>query len=99
MKEKLSKITEYYSPKILVEVNDVFIKLVKIKANKVPWHNHKNGNNYENSVTDLHLNSSNIEIKNHNEKNTSYLFNNCVSSYGDTNFKCSRKNRVNSSIF
>ena len=42
LKEKLSKITEYYSPKIIGEVNDVFIKLVKIKGNKVPWHIHRN---------------------------------------------------------
>ncbi len=42
LKEKLSQITEYYSPKIVGEVNDVFIKLVKIKGNKVPWHNHEN---------------------------------------------------------
>jgi len=42
LKEKLSEITEYFSPKIIGEVNDVFIKLVKIKGNKVPWHNHKN---------------------------------------------------------
>jgi quercetin dioxygenase-like cupin family protein len=38
----LSEITDYFSPKILGEVNDVFIKLVKIKGDKVPWHNHKN---------------------------------------------------------
>ena len=42
LKEKLSEITEYYSPRIIGEVNDVFIKLVKIKGNKVPWHIHKN---------------------------------------------------------
>jgi quercetin dioxygenase-like cupin family protein len=42
LQEKLSEITEYFSPKIVGEVNDVFIKLVKIKGNKVPWHNHKN---------------------------------------------------------
>lgn len=42
LKEKLSEITDYFSPKILGEVNDVFIKLVKIKGDKVPWHNHKN---------------------------------------------------------
>jgi quercetin dioxygenase-like cupin family protein len=42
LKEKLSKITEYYAPKIIGEVNDVFIKLVKIKGNKVPLHIHKN---------------------------------------------------------
>lgn len=42
LKEKLSEITDYFSPKILGEVNDVFIKLVKIKGDKVPWHTHKN---------------------------------------------------------
>lgn len=42
LKEKLSEITDYFSPKILGEVNDVFIKLVKIKGDKVPWHNHEN---------------------------------------------------------
>ena len=41
LKEKLSGITKYYSPKVIGEVNDVFIKLVKIKGDKVPWHNHK----------------------------------------------------------
>ncbi len=41
LKEKLSEITEYYSPKIVGEVNDVFIKLAKIKGNKVPWHTHE----------------------------------------------------------
>ena len=43
LKEKLSLINEYYAPKIIGEVNDVFVKLVKIKGNKVPWHNHRNG--------------------------------------------------------
>jgi len=42
LKEKLSEISEYFSPKIIGEVNDVFIKLVKIKGNKVPWHTHEN---------------------------------------------------------
>tara|TARA_R110001632_G_scaffold65_11_gene287 strand:+ start:1279 stop:1638 length:360 start_codon:yes stop_codon:yes gene_type:complete len=42
LKEKLSEITDYFSPKVVGEVNDVFIKLVKIKGDKVPWHNHKN---------------------------------------------------------
>ena len=42
LKEKLSEITACFSPKIIGEVNDVFIKLVKIKGNKVPWHTHEN---------------------------------------------------------
>jgi len=41
IKEQLETIKEYYSPKIIGEVNDVYIKLVKIKGDKVPWHNHK----------------------------------------------------------
>lgn len=40
--EELNHIQDYFSPKIIGEVNDVFIKLVKIKGDKVPWHNHKN---------------------------------------------------------
>jgi quercetin dioxygenase-like cupin family protein len=39
--DQLNTIKDYYSPKIIGEVNDVYIKLVKIKGNKVPWHNHK----------------------------------------------------------
>ncbi len=32
----------HFSPKVIGEVNDVFVKLAKIKGEKVPWHNHKN---------------------------------------------------------
>lgn len=42
LKEKFSEIPAYFSPNIIGEVNDVFIKLVKIKGNKVPWHTHEN---------------------------------------------------------
>ena len=42
IKKQLETIKDYYSPKIIGEVNDVFIKLVKIHGNKVPWHHHKN---------------------------------------------------------
>jgi quercetin dioxygenase-like cupin family protein len=37
-----SNIEKYFSPKIIGEVNDVYVKLAKIKGDKVPWHNHKN---------------------------------------------------------
>lgn len=37
----LKDITNHYSPKIIGEVNDVYIKIVKILGEKVPWHNHK----------------------------------------------------------
>lgn len=32
----------YFSPKIIGEVNDQYIKVVKIKGQEVPWHNHEN---------------------------------------------------------
>ena len=48
MKEKLNLtialqgIKDYFSPGIVGEVNDVFIKIAKIKGDDIPWHNHKN---------------------------------------------------------
>lgn len=42
LKHHLSGVTEYFSPKVIEEVNDVFIKVAKIKGDKVPWHNHEN---------------------------------------------------------
>lgn len=32
---------EYFSPRIIGEVNDDYIKVVKIKGQDVPWHNHQ----------------------------------------------------------
>lgn len=32
----------YFSPRIIGEVNDQYIKIVKIKGQDVPWHNHEN---------------------------------------------------------
>ena len=32
----------YYSPRIIGEVNDQYIKVVKIIGQKVPWHYHEN---------------------------------------------------------
>lgn len=42
LKDCLNNITEYFSPEIIGEVNDVYVKVAKIKGDKVPWHNHKN---------------------------------------------------------
>ena len=39
--EKLTKFTEYYSPKIAGELNGQFVKLVKFKGD-FPWHHHDN---------------------------------------------------------
>lgn len=40
--EYLSQINAYFSPKVIGEVNDVFVKLAKIKGEDIPWHNHAN---------------------------------------------------------
>lgn len=40
--DQLSKINSYFSPKVIGEVNDTFVKLAKIKGNDIPWHNHAN---------------------------------------------------------
>ena len=34
-------LTEYFAPKIIGEVNDVFVKIARIKGEDIPWHNHK----------------------------------------------------------
>lgn len=38
----LSEVSEYFSPKVIGQVNDVFVKVARINGEKVPWHNHKN---------------------------------------------------------
>jgi len=43
LKDHLAKVTEYFSPKIVTEVNDLYIKVAKIKGDKIPWHTHDNG--------------------------------------------------------
>ena len=40
LKEKLSKFSEHWTPKIIAELNDYQIKLVKMKGDFV-WHNHE----------------------------------------------------------
>ncbi|WP_275314909.1 cupin domain-containing protein [Tenacibaculum bernardetii] len=35
-------IEHYFSPKIISEVNDQYVKLAKIKGEDIPWHNHEN---------------------------------------------------------
>jgi len=41
LKDQLKNIEDYFSPKVIGEVNDVYVKVAKIKGDKVPWHNHK----------------------------------------------------------
>jgi quercetin dioxygenase-like cupin family protein len=42
LKDAFAGLTNYFSPKIIGEVNDQYIKVVKIKGQDVPWHNHEN---------------------------------------------------------
>ena len=37
-----SGINEYYSPRVIGEVNDVYVKITKVKGHDVPWHTHDN---------------------------------------------------------
>lgn len=42
LSEKFKDINSYFSPKVIGEVNDVYVKVVVIKGDKVPWHTHAN---------------------------------------------------------
>jgi len=36
----LPHVHDYFSPKVIGEVNDVYVKITKVKGNDVPWHTH-----------------------------------------------------------
>ena len=38
--EQFETVTDYFSPKIIGEVNDVYVKIAKVKGDDVPWHTH-----------------------------------------------------------
>ncbi len=40
--DEFSDVQDYFSPKVIGEVNEVYVKVAKIKGDKIPWHNHKN---------------------------------------------------------
>lgn len=42
LKNEFLKVDKYFSPRIIGEVNDQFIKVAKIKGQEIPWHNHEN---------------------------------------------------------
>ena len=42
LKDAFLSLEKYFSPRIIGEVNDQYIKVVKIKGQEVPWHNHEN---------------------------------------------------------
>jgi len=41
LKLKGEEIKAYFSPRVIEEVNDQYVKLAKIKGQEVPWHNHE----------------------------------------------------------
>ena len=38
--DRATALTKYFSPKVIGEVNDVYVKVAKIKGEEIPWHNH-----------------------------------------------------------
>lgn len=38
--DRAASLTAYFSPKVIGEVNDVYVKVAKIKGNEIPWHSH-----------------------------------------------------------
>ena len=42
IQDYLSQVNAYFSPKVIGEVNDVYVKVAKIKGEDIPWHNHTN---------------------------------------------------------
>ena len=42
LQDTFTNINDYFSPKVIGEINDLYVKVAKIKGDKIPWHNHKN---------------------------------------------------------
>lgn len=40
--DRAKALSEYFSPLVIGEVNDVYVKVAKIKGDEIPWHNHAN---------------------------------------------------------
>jgi mannose-6-phosphate isomerase-like protein (cupin superfamily) len=41
LRDACLSIDNYFSLKVIGEVNDQYIKVVKVKGDQVPWHNHR----------------------------------------------------------
>lgn len=39
--EQFKSVNDYFSPKIIAEVNNQYVKIAKIKGQEIPWHNHE----------------------------------------------------------
>lgn len=42
LQERSTTINEYWSPQVIGEVNDVYVKMARGKGQDIPWHNHTN---------------------------------------------------------
>ena len=40
VRDRANALTEYFSPRVIGEVNDVYVKVARIKGDEIPWHNH-----------------------------------------------------------
>lgn len=40
LNKEANKLQNYFSPKIISEVNNEYVKIAKIKGQEIPWHNH-----------------------------------------------------------
>ena len=38
--ERATALTAHFSPQVIGEVNDVYVKVAKIRGDEIPWHNH-----------------------------------------------------------
>ena len=38
----LSRVEAYFSPRVIGEVNDMYVKVARIKGEDIPWHHHIN---------------------------------------------------------
>ena len=72
-----SSVKNYFSPKIIGEVNDVYVKIVKVKGQDVPWHTHDNEDEllyiFKGNLTMELKGSKNINLKESIKLNFIYI--------------------------
>jgi mannose-6-phosphate isomerase-like protein (cupin superfamily) len=40
LRQRAAALAAYFSPRVIGEVNDAYVKVAKIKGDEIPWHNH-----------------------------------------------------------
>ena len=40
LRRRAAALNEHFSPRVIGEVNDVYVKVAKIQGDEIPWHNH-----------------------------------------------------------